>query len=54
MKGRPKAPLELTDSEREQLRAWSLRRKTAQALAHRAELRARKEQSRGGRGVGNR
>jgi transposase len=38
MRGRPKALLELAESEREQLRAWSLRRKTAQALALRSRI----------------
>src|SRR5512138_3571090 len=38
MRGRPKAELVLTDSEREQLQAWSQRRKTAQALALRSRI----------------
>jgi len=38
MFGRPKAELTLTDAEREQLRAWALRRKTAQALALRSRI----------------
>ena len=38
MSGRPKAPLVLTDSEREELVALTLRRKTAQALAQRARI----------------
>lgn len=45
MSGRPKAPLVLTDTEREELKALTLRRKTAQdgaglgaACAHRAGL----------------
>ena len=33
MRGRPKAGLVLSQSEREQLQSWSQRRKTAQALA---------------------
>jgi transposase len=36
--GRPKAPLELTDSEREQLTRWSRRAKTSQALAVRSKI----------------
>jgi transposase len=38
MSGRPKATLVLTDAEREDLRALTLRRKTAQALALRARI----------------
>ena len=38
MRGRPKAQLVLTESEREQLQAWSQRRKTAQALALRSRI----------------
>ena len=38
MRGRPKAPLALSDTEHEQLTAWTLRRKTAQALALRARI----------------
>jgi transposase len=38
MRGRPKAALVLSDAEHEQLRAWTLRRKTAQALALRAHI----------------
>ncbi|QRF59026.1 IS630 family transposase [Variovorax paradoxus] len=38
MSGRPKATLVLTDTEREELRALTLRRKTAQALALRARI----------------
>jgi transposase len=38
MRERPKAQLVLTESEREQLTAWTLRRKTAQALALRARI----------------
>jgi len=38
MRGRPKADLVLVQSEREQLQAWSQRRKTAQALALRARI----------------
>ncbi len=38
MRGRPKAVLVVTDSEREQLQAWSHRRKTAQALAMRSRI----------------
>ena len=38
MRGRPKADLVLIDSEREQLQAWSQRRKTAQALALRSRI----------------
>ena len=38
MRGRPKAPLVLSDTEHEQLTAWTLRRKTAQALALRARI----------------
>jgi hypothetical protein len=33
MRGRPKAELVLSEAEREQLQAWSRRRKTARALA---------------------
>ena len=36
--GRPKAELVLDATEREQLLAWSRRRKTAQALALRARV----------------
>jgi transposase len=38
MRGRPKAELVLSESEREQLHAWSGRRKTAQALALRSRI----------------
>ena len=38
MRGRPKAELVLSKSEREQLVAWTMRRKTAQALALRARI----------------
>jgi transposase len=38
MRGRPKAELVLSESEREQLKALTLRRKTAQALALRARI----------------
>jgi transposase len=38
MSGRPKAQLALSDSEREQLMALTLRRKTAQAMALRARI----------------
>ncbi|MEO8992631.1 MAG: IS630 family transposase, partial [Nitrosospira sp.] len=38
MKGRPKAELILSIAEREQLQAWSRRRKTAQALAQRSRI----------------
>lgn len=38
MRGRPKAELILSQPEHEQLRAWTLRRKTAQALALRARI----------------
>src|SRR5690349_10662181 len=38
MSGRPKAQLVLSDAEREQLLALTLRRKTAQALALRARI----------------
>ena len=37
-RGRPKAELLLTESEREQLMVWSRRRKTAQALALRSRI----------------
>ncbi|MDQ2750859.1 MAG: IS630 family transposase [Actinomycetota bacterium] len=36
--GRPKALLELTDAEREQLQRWARRRKSAQALALRSRI----------------
>lgn len=36
--GRPKAEIVLSDSEREQLEAWTRRRKTAQALALRSRI----------------
>jgi transposase len=36
--GRPKATLIVSDAEREQLVAWSRRRKTAQALALRSQI----------------
>jgi transposase len=36
--GRPKAPLELTDAERDQLTRWARRAKSAQALALRARI----------------
>ena len=38
MSGRPKAPRILSETEREQLEALTLRRKTAQALALRARI----------------
>jgi len=38
MRGRPKAELMLTEAEREQLQAWTRRRKTAQALALRSRI----------------
>lgn len=38
MRGRPKAELVLTESEREELIALTLRRKTAQTLALRARI----------------
>jgi transposase len=38
MRGRPKAELMLSEAEREQLQAWSRRRKTAQALALRSRI----------------
>lgn len=38
MRGRPKAELKLSDGEREQLRSWARRRKTAQALALRSRI----------------
>jgi len=38
MRGRPKADLVLTEAEREQLQAWTRRRKTAQALALRSRI----------------
>jgi transposase len=38
MSGRPKAALVLTETEREELKALTLRRKTAQALAQRARI----------------
>src|SRR5476651_301956 len=38
MRGRPKAELMLSESKREQLQAWSRRRKTAQALALRSRI----------------
>ncbi len=37
-RGRPKAPLVLTEKEREALERWTRRRKTAQALAMRSRL----------------
>src|SRR5882762_6766546 len=37
-RGRPRAPLELTETERETLVGWSRRRKTAQALALRSRI----------------
>jgi hypothetical protein len=37
-RGRPKAPLTLTDDERRTLERWSRRAKTAQALALRAKI----------------
>lgn len=37
-RGRPKAEIVLSDSEREQLEVWTRRRKTAQALALRARI----------------
>ena len=50
MRGRPKAELVLSQSEREQLQALTLRRKTAQAVA----LRARNgQQGRGGAPTGD-
>jgi hypothetical protein len=36
--GRPKATLVLTDAEREQLRRWSRRARSSQALAVRAKI----------------
>lgn len=36
--GRPKAVLVLTDAERDQLRSWSRRRSSAQALALRSRI----------------
>ena len=36
--GRPKAVLELTDQERDQLRRWARRRKSSQALALRSRI----------------
>jgi hypothetical protein len=38
MNGRPKATLVLTDAEREELKALTLLRKTAQAVALRARI----------------
>ncbi|CAM2161600.1 hypothetical protein PSAC2689_100108 [Paraburkholderia sacchari] len=38
MRGRPKAALVLSDTERDQLTALTMRRKTAQALALRARI----------------
>ena len=38
MSGRPKAPLVLNEAEREQLVAWTMRRKTSQALALRSRI----------------
>jgi ABC-type phosphate/phosphonate transport system substrate-binding protein len=38
MRGRPKTELVLSDAEREQLTALTLRRKTAQAMALRARI----------------
>ena len=38
MRGRPKAPLKLSDVEREQLEAWARRRNTSQALALRSRI----------------
>src|SRR5256885_16853363 len=37
-RGRPKAPLVLTDEERQTLQRWARRAKTAQALALRAKI----------------
>jgi transposase len=37
-RGRPKAPLTLTDDERQTLQRWARRAKTAQALALRAKI----------------
>src|SRR5207247_10252863 len=37
-RGRPKAPLSLTDEERQTLQRWARRAKTAQALALRAKI----------------
>ena len=37
-RGRPKAVLELTDPEREQLERWARRPRSAQALAHRSRI----------------
>jgi DNA-binding CsgD family transcriptional regulator len=37
-RGRPKAPLVLTDEERETLERWSRRAKTAQSLALRCKI----------------
>ncbi|PTQ79572.1 hypothetical protein C8R21_1257 [Nitrosospira multiformis] len=36
--GRPKVEIVLSESEREQLEAWTRRRKTAQALASRSQI----------------
>jgi len=38
MRGRPKADLVLTETERDELRALALRRKSAQAMALRARI----------------
>jgi len=38
MRGRPKAPLVLTEAERGELQALAVRRKTAQAVALRARI----------------
>jgi len=38
MRGRPKAELMLSETEREQLQAWTRRRKTSQALALRSRI----------------
>lgn len=38
MRGRPKVELKLTEAERQQLQAWTRRRKTAQALALRSRI----------------
>jgi hypothetical protein len=37
-RGRPKAPLVLTDEERQTMQRWTRRAKTAQALALRAKI----------------
>jgi len=37
-RGRPLAPITLSDSEREQLERWARRRKSSQALAQRCRI----------------